>query len=708
MRFVSPARDRILSSWGVETIRDLLELYPFRYIDLSLTSTVSKATPGTNCTIAGSVYRIDSKRTRRRALSLTEITVVDESGTLMVSCFNQPWLTRQYREGDRVAVAGRLEFSYGFKRMTNPHIEKLTADEQAQGRVIPVYHAASKLKTGQLAAIAREALRLVQGCDDPLPLELRRKYRLMSRASAFRCIHAPQDMTQARAARRRLAYEELLLLELRLKMRSLGRGLHHAPASHIIGGLYVAAVEAALPFALTAEQRQARDELFREMASARPANHLLLGDVGTGKTAVALFGLAAVADTGMQAMMMAPTELLAQQHAQSLGSILDAVGISWALLTGSTRAEERARIVRQAAAGDLVILFGTHALLEPDVVMPRLSFVVIDEQQRFGVAQREALIGKGDCPDILSLTATPIPRSLALAVYGDMTLSYLRRRPHNLAGVRTRVFDRDAVFEAYGIALSALKEGNQVFVVCPLVGMPSQSEEEEGGGSSYARENDDEHLAFEAVAIESEADFDALDIHAVETHTRALKRNVFADYRVGVLHGQLSSEKKREVMDAFREHRIDVLVATTVIEVGVDVPNATVMIVEDADRFGLAQLHQLRGRVGRGAKPGEVCLISGSRVPLAMRRLSAMERIQDGFELSEYDLSLRREGDILGNRQHGASELKLVNIVRDRAMIEAAHADAEEMLAHDPELQEDRHLALRRELRRLDRGEEAS
>lgn len=709
VKFVSPSRERILSSWGVETVRDILELYPFRYIDLSLTATVAKATPGVNCTIAGSIYRIESKRTRRRSLSLTEITVVDETGTLMVSCFNQPWLTRQYSEGDRVAVAGKLEFNYGFKRMTNPHIEKLEADEAAQGRVIPVYHAAAKLKTGQVAAIVREALNYVRGCEDPLPLELRRKYRLMSRGSALQCIHEPQNMARVHAARRRLAYEELLLLELQLKMRSLKRSLQHEPASHIIGGLYVAAVEAALPFSLTDEQRQARDELFREMAATRPANHLLLGDVGTGKTAVALFGLAAVADTGMQAMMMAPTEVLAQQYAQSLGSILDTVGISWGLLTGSTPAEERARIVKDAAAGELVVLFGTHALLEPDVVMPRLSFVVIDEQQRFGVAQREALVAKGDCPDILSLTATPIPRSLALAVYGDMTLSYLRQRPRNAAGVRTRVFDRDAAFEAYGIAVEALKKGDQVFVVCPLVGAaPAQSDEGEAAGGPYARENDDEHLAFEAVAIESDADFEASDIHAVETHTRALKRNVFADWRVGVLHGQLSSEKKREVMDDFRAHRIDVLVATTVIEVGVDVPNATVMVIEDADRFGLAQLHQLRGRVGRGDKPGEVCLISGSRAPLAIKRLTAMESIQDGFELSEYDLSLRREGDILGNRQHGTSGLKLVNIMRDRAMIEAAHADAGEMLAGDPELQEECHQALRREVRRLDRGEEVS
>ncbi|MDO4532915.1 MAG: ATP-dependent DNA helicase RecG [Coriobacteriia bacterium] len=699
---VSPARERVLSSRGIHTVRDLVCEYPFRYVDLSRIATVIGAPIGQSCTIAGSIHKIEAKRTRRRNLGLVEITLVDATGTLMIACFNQPWLTNQYHDGDRIAVAGKVEFNYGFKRMTNPYIERLGDDEAAMGQVIPVHHASEKLKTGHMRAIIRNALEAVEGLDDPLPVELRGKYRLMSRGSALRCIQQPQDMAEVAQARRRLAYEELLLLELQLMARARERSAGKDPATHIVDGICVAALEAALPFELTDEQRVARSELLAAMGAERQANHLLLGDVGTGKTAVALFGLAAVADTGMQAMMMAPTEVLATQYATGLGPLLDTVGVSWALLTGSTAPEERTRILKDAEQGDLVVLFGTHALLEPDVQMPRLSFVVIDEQQRFGVEQRAALVAKGDCPDILSLTATPIPRSLALAVYGDMTLSYLTQRPRNAVGTRTRVFDREQAGDAYEVARQALEQGHQAYVVCPLVGVKREDPEDsrkKGADPVLGGENDDETLAPDAIAVEWDADLAGMDTRAAEEHARMLRRTVFSEHRVGVLHGKLGAEQKRRVMEAFRAHEIDVLVATTVIEVGVDVPNATVMVIEDADRFGLAQLHQLRGRVGRGDAPGEVCLISGSRAPIAVRRLQAMEQIQDGFRLSEYDLSLRREGDILGNRQHGASTLKLVNIMRDRNIIEAAHADAAEMLEADPDLAAPEHAALRRELR---------
>ena len=701
---VSSARERVLSSRGISTVRDLVTEYPFRYVDLSRIATVVAAPIGDACTITGTIYKIESKYTRRRNLSLVEITLVDETGTLMIACFNQPWLVNQYHGADRIAVAGKVEFNYGFKRMTNPYIEKLEGDEQASGQIIPVHHASEKLKTGQMRAIVRNALDDVRGLDDPLPLQLRRKYRLMSRGSALRCIQQPQTMAEVAQARRRLAYEELLFLELQLMQRARERSAGKNPSTHIVDGVCVAALEAALPFTLTDEQRVARDELLAVMGAERQANHLLLGDVGTGKTAVALFGIAAVADTGMQAMMMAPTEVLATQYATGLGPWLDAVGISWALLTGSTPADERARIVAAAAAGELVALFGTHALLEPDVQMPRLSLVVIDEQQRFGVEQRESLVAKGDCPDVLSLTATPIPRSLALAVYGDMTLSYLTQRPRNTVGTRTRVFDREQAGDAYAVALEAVRAGQQAYVVCPLVGVKredDQGKRKKGEDPLLGGERDDTTLAPDAVSVESLDDFGQADVKAAEGHARALQQNVFADYRVGVLHGKLSNEQKQRVMAAFRAHEIDVLVATTVIEVGVDVPNATCMVIEDADRFGLAQLHQLRGRVGRGEVPGEVCLVSGSRAPIAVKRLQAMERIQDGFRLSEYDLSLRREGDILGNRQHGASTLKLVNIMRDRAIIEAAHADAAMLLEEDPDLSAPAHAALRREMRAM-------
>ena len=718
---VSPARERVLLSRGIRTVRDLVTEYPFRYVDLSQVATIAAAPIGRSCTIAGSIHEMNQKSTRRRGLKIVEIAVVDATGLLMVTCFNQPWLLRQYSAGDRITIAGKVEFNYGFKRMTNPYIEHLDDATDAQGQVIPVHHAGEKLKAGHMRAIVANALEACRGMDDPLPLELRQKYRLVSRQSALQGIQMPHDMGEVGQARRRLVYEELLLLELQLMHQARQRSAGKDPACHIVDGLYVAALEAAMPFELTDEQRRARDELLAVMAAERQANHLLLGDVGTGKTAVAAFGLAAVADTGMQALMMAPTEVLAVQYGRSLGPLLDAVGVPWALLTGSTPAAERGDIVARAASGELAVLFGTHVLLEDDVQVPRCSFVVIDEQQRFGVEQRQALAAKGDCPDVLSMTATPIPRSLALAVYGDMTLSYLHQRPRNQAGTTTRVFDRDRAGDAYDAARTALASGQQVYVVCPLVGAKADgkgegdaggkgrgagaSEDSRGGRSRggddpfLGGERDDTSLAPDAVMVESEADMAAFGTKAALDHARFLQAKVFPEYQVGILHGKLSGDEKRQVMEDFRANALQVLVATTVIEVGVDVPNATVMIIEDADRFGLAQLHQLRGRVGRGDLPGEVCLISDSRAPLAISRLQAMERIQDGFELSEYDLSLRREGDILGNRQHGTSTLKLVNIMRDAAVIEAAHADAAAIMEADPGLSAPEHAALGREMR---------
>lgn len=701
---VSPARADVLGSFGIQTVRDLLSFYPYRYIDLTRVSDIAGARIGDMVTVSGRIYEMKLKRPRYN-LPIVEMTLTDDTGTLIVSFFHQQWLMKSFQAGQTVAVAGKMEFNYGFKRMTNPFVRELESGASAGGFVLSMHHATGKLSAKMIRRIVQNGLDICRGLDDPLPLDLRLRYRLVSRQTAFENIHFPQSMDDAAQARRRLAYEELLMLELHLKARQMARYAGAHPTAHTADGPHASALEQALPFKLTDEQQQARDRLLQVMAEPSVANHLLLGDVGTGKTVVAAFGLAAVADTGTQALMMAPTEVLARQYGEKVGPLLDAAGVSWGLLTASTPADERERLIAGAADGSLTVLFGTQALLEDDVVMPHASFVVIDEQQRFGVEQRRALVAKGAAPDVLSMTATPIPRSLALTIYGDMTLSYLRRRPCNAAGTETTVCDWQQKGIAYDAAKEALAQGRQVYVVCPLVGSKADGStgKDDGAHSGKASEEgrDDEHLAAGAVSIESEADLLRADTHAALDHAEFLQQKVFPDARVGVLHGRLSGADKESVMQDFRAGRIQVLVATTVIEVGVDVPNATVMIVEDADRFGLAQLHQLRGRVGRGSLPGQVFLISDSRAPVALRRLQAMERTQDGFELSEYDLSLRREGDILGNRQHGASTLKLVNIMRDRGMIEAAHDDAAALLRADPQLQAPEHAALARELRML-------
>ena len=702
IRLVSPSRAKALEGLGIRSVRDLVTHYPRRYIDMSQVQTVAQASIGQMCTIVGSIHGIDLKTPRPR-LSLVEIALVDSSGLMMVTCFRQPWLMGTLAAGMRVAVSGKLEFNYGFKRMVNPFIEALEEGSDADlGLIVPVHPACKKVSTALMRRLVGNALELCRGTYDPLPLDLRRRYRLVSRQTALANIHFPQDPAQAQAARRRLAYEELLFLELYLMTGAGLRSREVAPRVHEVSGPRLHRLAEALPFALTDEQARAREDLLGVMAAPATANHLVLGDVGTGKTAVAAFGLAACADTGTQALMMAPTEILARQYAEKLGGLFDAAGIAWAVLTGATGAEERAAILGQAASGALDVLFGTHALLEDDVVLRDCSFVIIDEQHRFGVGQRAKLLAKGAAPDALYLTATPIPRSLALALYGDLSLSYIKARPLNAAGNVTRVLPKTLRGTAYDAALQALEKGRQVYVVCPLVGAAGEKalpEAGEGAAVGTGQDPEDESYTWAAISIEAESDLEGADVKAARKEAEFLQNTVFAHYQVDLLHGKMSGAEKQEAMQRFRDGASQVLVATTVIEVGIDVANAAVMIIEDADRFGLAQLHQLRGRVGRGKEQGEVFLVSGSKAPAVLERLSAMERTEDGFELASFDLSLRREGDILGNRQHGASVLKLVNVVRDAKIIEAAHADAQAILAADPSLESEAYRLLGREMR---------
>lgn len=673
---VSSARAAALSSLGIRTVRDLLTHYPRRYLDMSRLTTIADARIGENATIVATVHEAIVKRPKPK-LDLTEVTLVDGTGTLIVTFFRQPWLAKTLTPGTRVSVAGEVEFNYGFKRMTVPFLDKLDADETAHGRVIPVHSATEKVPASQMRRLVANALDLATPAYDPLPLDLRTKYRLISRNAAIHAVHFPSSMQEAAQARRRLGYEEVLLLELHLMRESIKESQGSPAREHIVDGECMKALSAALPFSLTEDQTQAIQDILGRMAAPERMEHMLLGDVGTGKTIVAAHALAAAADTGTQALMMGPTEVLANQYASSLGPLLDAAGISWTLITGSTPQAQREAAIEGLASGAISIAFGTHALLEDAVVCKDCSLVIVDEEQRFGVDQRAKLAEKGRGADVLLMTATPIPRSLALALYGSMTLSYVRQVPFDRPPRTTCVLGFRERGRAYDAALEACKRGEQAYVVCPLVG------EKKPASDKKKRNEAQEEDAFEPY-IESDADMVGDNAKAAEAEAAFLQAKTFSAYKVGLLHGRMKADEKRRVMEEFREGKIDVLVSTTVIEVGVDVPRATVMIVEDADRFGLSQLHQLRGRVGRGKLPGEVYLIAATSNDEALARLSAMEKTDDGFELAEYDLSLRREGDILGNRQHGASALKLINVVRDAAVIEAAHQDARAIVERDP------------------------
>lgn len=697
---VSSGRAAAFLRLGIKSVRDLLTHYPRRYLDMLQVASIGSARIGEKATIVAIVHEAVVKRPKPK-LDLVEVTLVDGTGTLIATFFRQPWLAKTLTPGTRVSVAGQVDFNYGFKRMTMPFMDRLDSDESvSEGKIIPLHPATEKVPTGQMRRIIANALDQSSQTYDMLPLELRAKYRLMSHSAAMRAIHFPHSMPELAQAKRRLAYEEVLLLELHLMADALRQQGENPSCVHRADGPAVQALRAALPFPLTQDQENAVFDLLARMASPERMLHMLLGDVGTGKTIVSAFALASAADTGTQALMMGPTEVLAEQYAKSLGPLLDKAGVTWGLLTGSTSAEDRRGILDALADGSLSVLFGTHALLEKDVVCHACSIVVIDEEQRFGVGQRDALVSKGVCPDILAMTATPIPRSLALALYGSMTLSYLRQVPFDRPPRTTKVFGFRERGKAYDIALEACRRGEQAYVVCPLVGKKAPTDGKE------TKQRDEFVLEEDEAYIDSDADMADDNPKAAKAEAAFLKAKTFAEFEVGLLHGRMKPDEKRRVMDAFRAGEIDVLVSTTVIEVGVDVPNATVMIVEDADRFGLSQLHQLRGRVGRGRLPGCVCLVSSSSSEEAMERLAAMERTDDGFELAEFDLSLRREGDILGNRQHGASGLKLVNVIRDGALIEAAHADAVDLLAADPQGET---LAMKMLLREADAyfGEEA-
>lgn len=672
---VSAVRMSALGAMGITTVRDLLATYPRRYVDMSQVVTIQQAAIGTQCTLSGTVYEIKQKRPRPR-LSLIEITLVDDSGTLIVTCFNQPWLKNSLKPSSVLSVSGKVEFAYGFKRMTNPLLVTPEPGEDIQGIVLPFHPATAKITRPLMRRLTDNALDRVKGLYDPLPVVLRSRYRLYSRYQALRGVHHPVSMDDAEQARRRLRYEELFFLEWELIEQEYERTRQHAPFVHRIDGPCLQAFRENLPFELTADQNAVVHDITHGMAQNQALHHLLLGDVGTGKTVVAGFALAAVADSGTQAFMMGPTEVLVRQYATSLGPLFDKAGIKWSILVGSSTADHR-RIVRQGCLdGSIQVLFGTHALLEDDIRLASCSLMCIDEQQRFGVEQRESLIAKAPGADVLSMTATPIPRSLALACYGGLSISYLKKPPALSGGRTTRVchFSEEGI--AYDALREALNRGEQAYVICPLIGIDSEAEKSDHD----ATYSDKEQESIEYAAIEWGIEHDTLStqqsLSAASMHAKILQEQVVPQARVGLLHGRMPSQEKDAVMQQFRSGEIEVLVSTTVVEVGVDVPNATVMIIEDADRFGLAQLHQLRGRVGRGSKAGHVFLVSRSKAPSALERLQIMESTEDGFALSEYDLSQRREGDIFGLRQHGVSPLRLVNVIRDKAVIEAAYEDA--------------------------------
>jgi ATP-dependent DNA helicase RecG len=635
---------------GLRTVGDLLEHLPG---DRRESRTVATLAAGESATVVVEVRSITSRPVRRRGMKpLVTATVADETGVMQATFFNQPWLQRKYVPGTRLVLHGTYAARNAFRVSSHAPTDERTGGDES----VAHYPTTEGLSSTQILALVRAHLEAAHETVDPLPARVRARGALPDRAAALLAAHAGDH----EAGRRRLAFDELLLAQLSLlRRRARRRASACAPVLDGPPQLTRRWREELLPFVLTGDQRAAIAALDDELAQARPMQRMLMGEVGSGKTVVALHAILRAVEHDMQAAFMAPTEVLAEQHFATLQRLLPGEAVRTALLTGSTAKARRTDTLNKLASGELSFVVGTHALVEEDVRFDRLAVVVVDEQHRFGVRQRAALDAKapeGLVPHVLHMTATPIPRTMALMRYGDLDVTTLRELPRGRQPVTTHVASSDGErSRAYERIREELDAGRQAFVVCPLV------EESE-----------------------------ALQARAATAEYERLRGGELADYRVALLHGQMRPREKQEAMAAFAAGSADVLVATTVIEVGVDVPNATVMLVEGAERYGISQLHQLRGRVGRGEHPS-LCLLFG---PKMSARLRALERHGDGFELARIDLELRGEGELAGTRQSGLAQFKVARLPEDEALAEAAKAYAEGLLAIDPDLAAPEHALL--------------
>ena len=698
---LGPAGAARLARKGVRTVRDLLEYVPRSYIDLSKSKPMGDLKIGEQATVKGVVKRVDARYLRGRKHMLT-VTVADGTGVVNVVFWNQPFRAKAYPEGKTVAVAGRFERRAGKWQIAGvPHVEVVRDGDEGvhTGRVIPIHPATEGVSTTMIRRAVDAALkRYAAVLDDPLPADVARKHGFVARGTALQELHFPTDRARFIKARRRLVFEELFVLEAGLAAQKRRIERETRGIEHTGGGELVERFLTSLPFDATNAQRKAIAEIAADMALGRPMHRLLQGEVGSGKTVVAIAAALIAAASGAQTAFMAPTEVLAEQHFLTVRTLLEPLagdapaedgrlfgdGFGVELLTSSVMGKARERALGEAASGRATLLVGTHALIQEGVAFDRLGLAIVDEQHRFGVHQRIALKGKGPGgaePDVLIMTATPIPRTLAMTLYGDLDVSVLDEMPAGRTPVRTEVINAGQRDEAYALIREQVAAGHQAFVVCPLV-----------------------------------ADSEALEVKAATSEHARIAAEVFPDLRVGLIHGRLRSVDKEAVMASMRAGEIDVLVATTVIEVGVDIPNATVMLIEDADRFGLSQLHQLRGRIGRSRHPSRCLLLTSidelepDERQAARQRLAAMQESTDGFELAERDLVIRGEGQLFGRgavgdessgapAQAGHSDLRFASpLVKHVDVLAAARTEAFALVDADPHLSAPGHERLRAEV----------
>jgi ATP-dependent DNA helicase RecG len=665
---VGPKLAEAAAEAGIETIWDLLMRFPHRHRDRQIRP-LAGLEPGETGTVLVEVLGSKPRPLRKRRLTIVGVKVGDESGHVRATWFNQPWVAEKLVPGAQLLLTGKLSgrgFAVNEWELVRAGPRVLSEGEglrprraagedpppppPAGGAFMPVHPATEKLRPQKIREWAEQAVKLAPNAVEGLPAELRARRGLCGVGDALRAAHFPESREELASARERLAFEELFLHQALLATRKRSHRVARPAPRFGAPGEAVGRWLSSLPFEPTGDQLKAFDEIEADLDSGEPMARLLMGEVGSGKTVVAVYSMLRALEAGFQAALMAPTETLAEQHAITLGRLLAEEAIPFALLTGATPAATRRRALDQLASGELGLILGTHALIEPTVRFARLGLVVVDEQHRFGVEQRKALDEKGVegmAPHVLHMTATPIPRTLSLTAYGDLDTTALHELPAGRQPIETRLVEEEQRGEAFEFLRRRLREGRQAYVVCPLV---TESEKQPG--------------------------------KAAEVEAARLRAGELRDFRVGLLHGQMPSAEKGEAMRAFAAGETDVLVATTVIEVGIDVGNATVMIIEGAERFGVSQLHQLRGRVGRGEHPSQCLLFAEEAGELARRRLQAVERTSDGFKLAEIDLELRGEGEILGTRQSGLPRFAVAELPEDGPKLLEARREVQALL-HD-------------------------
>ena len=661
LKGVGPKTAERFEKLGILTLSDLLCHYPRRYLDFSKPYSIAEAPADTECVVKAEVFAKPGGRILPGGRRMERITAGDDVSSLEITWFNNPYAAQKLELGQEYYFQGIVTGGMLRRQMVNPQVR---TDAQVNSSPFEaVYPQTEGLTSSAIAKCVRQLLPHAELLPDPLPSEMLKKYRLLSKADAVRAIHCPATEEEAFAARRRLIYEELLVLQL-----GIGRMKNHGAAST---GAPMKKADASpfwesLSFSPTGAQRRAVEEILTDMSGETSMNRLLQGDVGSGKTLVAAAAIWACIRAGYQAALLAPTEILASQHAENLNRLLSPFGMRVALLTGGMKAAARRTTLAAIRDDEADLIVGTHAILSEGVEFARLGLAVVDEQHRFGVRQRGLLAEKAANPHLLVMSATPIPRTLGLLMYGDLDISILDELPPGRKPVKTRCITGKKRADLYGFLDREIDSGRQVYIVCPAI--------EDAGGSG---------------------------LNAVKSYYEDIAKAYLPDRRVGLMHGKLKPKEKAEVMNDFKSGRLDALVSTTVIEVGVDVPNATVMVIENAERYGLSALHQLRGRVGRGAAESWCFLVSDNASESVQKRLKFLCSTSDGFAVAQYDLETRGPGDFFGNRQHGLPTLQIADLINDTRTLHAAQSEAVALLAEDPLLERPEHALLARQVEQM-------